>query len=124
MGLTINNKNYGGFKYENTTAYVNYEDIVVGEVPIPADTVEARKKHDVDMSITIFADKLLLGNQNFSRDFFAGMINLTASSTMIGKVILFNNLIKVKAVSDIRCDISLHILPSKVDSVCQSKVTF
>lgn len=45
--VTVNNRNYGGFEYQNSTAYVTYRGDVVAEAPIQADTIPARREHNI-----------------------------------------------------------------------------
>lgn len=122
IGVTIDNKNYGGFKFENTTAYVSYRGNVIGQAPIAADTISARSKHDLNTSVTIFADKLFRQDGNFTQDFLRGIVNITSASTLHGKVSVLS-LFKAKATSLTICDISIFILPQQALSICKSKVS-
>ncbi|EEF43908.1 uncharacterized protein LOC112534765 [Ricinus communis] len=123
VGVIIDNKNYGGFKYSNSTAYVSYRGNVIGEAPVPADTVPARKKHDTSTSVTIFANKLF-EDDNFLHDFLiVGILNFTAASTLHGKA-SFLDLFKVEATIFTTCDISLFVVPQHAQSFCKSKVSF
>lgn len=45
--VTVNNRNYGGFEYQNSTAYVTYRGDVVAEAPIQSDTIPARREHNI-----------------------------------------------------------------------------
>ena len=49
MGITvtINNPNYGSFKYGNSTMSVTYHRDLVAEAPIEVDKIPARGKHDI-----------------------------------------------------------------------------
>ena len=45
--VTVTNRNYGGFEYQNSTAYVTYRGDVVAEAPIQADTIPTRREHNI-----------------------------------------------------------------------------
>ncbi|KAL4628472.1 hypothetical protein ACB092_05G240900, partial [Castanea dentata] len=49
--VTVNNRNYGGFEYQNSTTYVTYRGDVVAEAPIQADTIPARRKHNISTTV-------------------------------------------------------------------------
>lgn len=124
VGVTIDNRNYGSFKFHNSTAYVGYRGNAVGEGPIEADEIPARGKHDMTTSVTIFADKII-GDDMFLSDFMNGVLNFTSASTLEGKVKVFK-LFKAKATSYSTCNISLFftIFEQHVESTCQSKLSF
>ncbi|CAK7351041.1 unnamed protein product [Dovyalis caffra] len=73
MEITVENQNYGNFKYQESAAYVSYRGNVVAEAPIEADTIPARGKHNISTTVTIFGDKLL-SDDNFRREFLLGSI--------------------------------------------------
>ncbi|KAL9346867.1 hypothetical protein Peur_061720 [Populus x canadensis] len=122
MVITVENRNYGSFKYQESTAYVSYRGDVVAEAPIEADTIPARGKHNISTTLTMFADKLL-SDDNFKRELLQGSIlNFTSATTLHGKVILFK-LIKAKATSSSTCDISIFVQEQQAESICKSKVS-
>ncbi|KAJ4730015.1 Late embryogenesis abundant protein [Melia azedarach] len=120
MFVTIDNRNYGSFKYRNTTAYVNYRGETIGEVAIEQDLVPARGKVNITTSADLQADKLIW-NPNFLSDVEAGSLNLTSTANLHGKVTvlrIFN--LHARALST--CYISVWINPQKVDTKCKSKI--
>ncbi|KDP20784.1 hypothetical protein JCGZ_21255 [Jatropha curcas] len=122
IGVTVSNKNYGGFMYEESIGYVSYRGNLIGEAPIAADTIPARGKHDVKTSVTIFANKLF-DDDTFVLDFLSGVLNVTSSLSLHGKVIVFK-LFKLKAESLSTCNISIFIVPQQAQSVCNAKISF
>ncbi|POO01881.1 Late embryogenesis abundant protein [Trema orientale] len=121
MIITIDNgKNYGSFKFKNTTAYVNYRGDVVAQVPIKHSLVPARGK----LNITSPADFMLskvISNPSFSEDFLSGSLNLTSMATLHGKVGLFK-VVKMQATAFSTCDISVFVIDREVQSKCESKL--
>ncbi|TXG47089.1 hypothetical protein EZV62_026383 [Acer yangbiense] len=120
MVLTINNRNYGGFKYQDGVAYVNYHGVLVAEAPIENGSIPARGRHNISSSMTIFADKVI-GNSNFEGDHRSGVLNFSASTTLHGKVSMLKYF-KMKAASHSSCDISIFVQNETIDSDCKSKV--
>lgn len=120
--VTVDNRNYGSFKYENSTAYVTYRGDVVAEAPIEDDTIPARGKHNISSSVNLMGDKLVK-NVNFLGDaIVTGILNFTSTTTLHGKASLFK-LFKMKGTSYCTCDISVSVQAKSVDSVCKSRFT-
>uniref|UniRef100_A0A2N9IPJ0 COBRA C-terminal domain-containing protein n=1 Tax=Fagus sylvatica TaxID=28930 RepID=A0A2N9IPJ0_FAGSY len=84
MLVTVNNRNYGSFKYQNNTTYVRYHEEIVAEAPIEADTILARREHNISTTVNVLADKLIT-NPNFRGDFAAGVLNVTSETDLHGK---------------------------------------
>ncbi|XVF87687.1 hypothetical protein PTKIN_Ptkin18bG0140700 [Pterospermum kingtungense] len=117
--LTVDNPNYGSFKYKNSTAYINYRGNLVAEAPIHNDSIPARAKHNISTTVIIFADKLA-ADPNFFNDLLSGVLNFTSSTTLYGKAKVFN-ILKLKASSKSSCNISVLVLAQSVDTVCKAK---
>ncbi|KAK2968135.1 hypothetical protein RJ640_001157 [Escallonia rubra] len=120
--VTIDNRNYGSYKYENSTAYLSYHGNVTGEAPIGEDTIPARGKHNISTNVVIQGEKIV-ENPNFVIDFATGSLNLTSSTTLHGKATVLK-LFKTKATSHCTCNISVLVEAQNVTSVCSSKVKF
>ncbi|GMI89493.1 hypothetical protein like AT3G54200 [Hibiscus trionum] len=122
LGLTVmvDNPNYGGFKYDNSTAYINYGGNLVAEAPIGEDSISPRSKKTISTSVIIFADKLVTG-RDFWSDFFIGAFNFTSSTTLHGKVNVFK-IFKLKGSSSSYCNISVFLHNQTTDSVCTYKI--
>ncbi|KAI8551901.1 hypothetical protein RHMOL_Rhmol06G0223100 [Rhododendron molle] len=88
--VTINNRNYGSFKYQNSTSYINYHGTNIAEVPIEGETVPARRKLNLSTYANVAADKLIT-NSHFLSDLIAGSFNLTSTATLHGMVITISN---------------------------------
>lgn len=120
MVITIDNPNYEGFKYKNTTAYVTYRETVVAEVPIVQEHVPARAKLNVTTSADLMVSKLM-SNPYFWNDVASGCLNLNSQATLHGQVSLLKFLkLHFKALSS--CDILFFIISRNVDSRCNTKL--
>ncbi|CAK9142740.1 unnamed protein product [Ilex paraguariensis] len=118
--VTIHNRNYGSFKYQNTTSTIDYHGITVADVPIEGDKVPARGTLNISRFENFTADKLIL-SPYFWDDLRAGSFNLTSTATLHGKVCVFE-VFKVGATVFTTCDISVFIQPPNVESKCNSYV--
>lgn len=120
--VTVDNRNYGSFKYDNTTAYVTYHDTAAAEAPIEEDTIPARAKHDVSTEVVVNVNSLVF-NPNFAADFAAGCLNFTSTSTFHGKAKVLRFL-KIKTSVYSTCDISVYTKTQNSSSVCTSKLKY
>lgn len=120
MIVTIDNNNYGSFQFMNTTAYVNYHGVIVGEVPIQKDYVAAHARINITTYVDLMADKMI-ANPNFVDDVIAGSLNLTATAWLHGKVQVLK-VLNLHATAFSTCEISIFIKPLDVKSTCKSKI--
>ncbi|KAE9457789.1 hypothetical protein C3L33_10298, partial [Rhododendron williamsianum] len=118
--VTINNRNYGSFKYQNSTSYVDYHGTNIAEVPIEGETVPARRKLNLSTYANVAADKLIT-NSHFLSDLIAGSFNLTSTATLHGKATALK-IFKHKAKILNTCDISIFIHNQSLESNCYSKI--
>ncbi|XP_076899419.1 uncharacterized protein LOC143553282 [Bidens hawaiensis] len=122
ISLMINNPNYGGFTYENSTSYVTYRGDVVAVAPVMADTIPARGQHSVGTNVLVIG-KSLVTNPNFLMDLASNTLNFTSTTKLKGKAIVLK-VIKKKATTYSSCDVSLHIIGKNATSDCKSEVKF
>ncbi|XP_057764873.1 uncharacterized protein LOC130985770 [Salvia miltiorrhiza] len=120
--LTVKNPNHASFRYENTTAYISYRGSPVAEAPIEADTIPARRDHDISTDLVVDADRLV-ANSGFLGDVLAGCLNFTSSTTLHGRAKVLN-LFKITATTYSTCDISVYIFYGNATSVCNSKFKY
>ncbi|KAL0305903.1 UNVERIFIED_CONTAM: hypothetical protein Sradi_6007600 [Sesamum radiatum] len=120
--VTVDNPNYGSFKYDNTTAYVTYHGTPAAEAEIEEDTIPARGKHDVSTNVLVNVDNLMT-NYYFQEDFASGCLNFTSSMTLHGLAKVLNFL-KIKATAYSTCDISVYVQTQNASSVCRSKLIY
>lgn len=120
MIISIDNPNYGGFKYKNTTACVTYHDAVVAEMPLVEEHVPARAKLNVTTTADLMVNKLI-SNPFFWKDFAAGCMSLNSKAVLHGHVSLLK-LVKLhfKALSS--CDILFFFSSRNVEPRCNTKI--
>ncbi|CAI9090301.1 OLC1v1025048C1 [Oldenlandia corymbosa var. corymbosa] len=120
LNVTVQNKNYGGFQFDNTTTYVDYRGIGVAEVPLERGSVPARGELEIYSVANISADKLLL-SPYFWDDFGSGGFNFTSTTNFQGKA-NFLKVFKLKAKVFATCHISVQILSQHIQVNCTSKL--
>ncbi|KAG2712247.1 hypothetical protein I3760_04G115200 [Carya illinoinensis] len=118
--ITIENQNYGSFKFRNSTAHVHYHGDVVGETPVEERYVPARDKLNMTTYV-IFLPGKLLKNRHFLADVGVGSLNLTSTATLPGRMNLLKIFEKHATVYN-RCNISIFILTQSVESICHTKL--
>jgi hypothetical protein len=118
--ISIENPNYGSFKFKNTSVYVNYHGDAAGEAPIVGRRVAARDKLNITTAVSLVPLKLMK-NSHFLGDLGAGSFNLTSTATLPGKV-RFLKIFKLHATVYNRCNISVFLQSQSVDSICETKL--
>ncbi|GMI99832.1 hypothetical protein like AT3G05975 [Hibiscus trionum] len=120
MVIAINNRNYGSFKFKNTTGFINYRGNVVATVPLQQSLVPARGKLNISTAADFMVDRLI-ANSTFWADVLTGSVNFSSDATVHGKVKMFN-VLKIGASVPSKCDISIFIKSRIVQSICKTKI--
>ncbi|KAL4606543.1 hypothetical protein ACB092_09G110400 [Castanea dentata] len=119
VDLSVKNPNEAGFKYSDSTAFINYRGQLVGEVPIPADQISAGETKAMNVSLTLLADRLL-SNSDIYSDVKSGVVPLNSYIRLPGKVKILG--FKIHAVSTSSCDFSVYTSNRTIgDQSCQYK---
>lgn len=122
LTLTIDNRNYGGFDFKDSIAYVYYRGMLIAEVPVEHSDVPARASFTMTTRANITGGQMAT-DPNFYNDIGTGHLNFTSTSVMHGKVSVLK-IVKVGAKVDNFCEISVDILTQEVYPKCHSKVKF
>ncbi|KAG0590443.1 hypothetical protein KC19_1G100000 [Ceratodon purpureus] len=107
LNITVHNPNRASFKYTNGSSILYYQAIEVGHGDIPAGRLGAGHTMTEVVTLNVQADKFLMGS-NFTKDFAAGLIPVSATTRISGRVNVLN-IYKHHAVSYSWCDISVFI---------------
>ncbi|KAF6172664.1 hypothetical protein GIB67_041987 [Kingdonia uniflora] len=120
VNLSVKNPNKAGFKYGNGTALLKYKEEVVGEVPVPAGRIGSGETLDLDLMLTVLADRLL-SNSNVYADVVSGTLFFSTYIKISGRVSVMN-IFKHHLVSITSCDLSINVLPQTIEnSECKYK---
>ncbi|CAD5325775.1 unnamed protein product [Arabidopsis thaliana] len=114
VDLSLKNPNRIGFSYDSSSALLNYRGQVIGEAPLPANRIAARKTVPLNITLTLMADRLLSETQLLS-DVMAGVIPLNTFVKVTGKVTVLK-IFKIKVQSSSSCDLSISVSDRNVTS--------
>ncbi|KAF8007582.1 hypothetical protein BT93_K1550 [Corymbia citriodora subsp. variegata] len=107
VDISVKNPNKVGFKYGNSTCLLNYRGEQVGDVPIPAGEIGADRTKEMNLTLTVLANRFLSNSQAYS-DILSGVLPLNTYTKMSGKVTIMG-LFKVHVVSTTSCDLSVFV---------------
>ncbi|KGN54479.1 uncharacterized protein LOC101208230 [Cucumis sativus] len=115
--IAITNPNKVGFSYKNSTAFLNYRGELVGEAPIMAGKIDAGERKEMNITLTIMADRLLKTTTVFT-DAVAGSMPLNTYTRISGKVKILG-IFNIHVVSSTSCDFNVDISERKIgDQQC------
>ncbi|GMJ09611.1 hypothetical protein like AT3G05975 [Hibiscus trionum] len=120
MVVTVNNRNYGTFKFKNATGFINYRGDVVARVPIQQSVVPARGKFNISTVADFMVERLIM-NATFWADVLSGSVNFSSDATLHGKVTMFK-VLKIHASALSRCDLSIFIRTRNIQSICKTRI--
>ncbi|KAH7515143.1 uncharacterized protein LOC107431396 [Ziziphus jujuba] len=120
VDLSVRNPNKVGFKYADSTAFLNYRGQTVGEASIPAGGISSDETKPMNLTLTVMADRLLSTSQIYS-DVLAGTVPFNARTRISGKVSILG-VVKVHVVSTTSCDFNVFVSNRSVGGqTCQYK---
>ncbi|KAI4365584.1 hypothetical protein MLD38_021555 [Melastoma candidum] len=105
--LTIDNPNRVSFKYHNSTALLNFKGHLIGQVLIPTGYIGSHGTETLNLTLTVFADRLLTNNQAF-RDVALGSLPLNTYTKISGKVRILQ-FIKLQVLSTSSCNFDVYV---------------
>ncbi|KAK4255360.1 hypothetical protein QN277_008369 [Acacia crassicarpa] len=123
MTVTIVNRNYASFTYENSNGQVNFEDVLLGEVPMETRSIPARTTVNFNTSADLMIGKLIKDPKFLVQVVANGTVVLRSTAILPGKVTALK-IFKKKATVYNTCDIPIHVasLTKGVESRCVSKI--
>ncbi|KVI03233.1 uncharacterized protein LOC112512539 [Cynara cardunculus var. scolymus] len=119
LDISIENPNKVGVKYRSSSAILRYKGKDVGEVPIPAGEIGSDTTKQMNLTLTVFADRLL-SDSNIYGDFLSGNLPFTTYTKIKGKVrVLF---VHIHVSSTSTCDVNIDIQSRSIaNQTCQYK---
>ncbi|KAI9094176.1 hypothetical protein K1719_026758 [Acacia pycnantha] len=124
MTVTIVNRNYASFTYEYSNGQVNFEDVLLGEVPMETRSIPARTTVNFKTSADLMIGKLIKDPKFWKQVAEAnGTVVLRSTAILPGKATALK-IFKKKATVYNTCDIPIHIasLIKGVESKCVTKI--
>lgn len=112
IDLTVKNPNRVSFRYANSSAFLYYRGLIVGEVAIPAGKISSGETKGMNVTLVLMADQLL-SDSNFYSDIVSGTLPLKTSTRISGTVIVMK-VFKHHVVSYTYCDVLVNVRNSTV----------
>lgn len=118
--LFVKNPNKMGITYRNSSAAIRFKGHEIGKVPIPAGKIGAGDTKEMKLTLTVFADRLVL-DVDVYRDVLGGNFPVTTYTRISGKIRVLN-LFNIHVSSVSTCDLRIDVLNKKiVDQKCRYK---
>lgn len=122
VAVSVYNPNHASFRYGNSTSYMYYRQITIGEAPIPAGKIGARATESLQTTLKLNASSSILMEPNLFSDLAAGIFPLSTSAQVSGRVNVLN-IFKHHARSSSFCTMSIDISSRSVQNMtCTSHV--
>lgn len=83
--VAVKNRNHASFKYQASTAYVNYHNSQVGSALVPAGDVKAESTSTISTQLSVSSVNFV-GNPYLAGDVQSGTIPFVVQTTLQGKV--------------------------------------
>ncbi|KAK9054863.1 hypothetical protein SSX86_025942 [Deinandra increscens subsp. villosa] len=112
LDITIRNPNKVRVKFRNSSAILLYKGEVIGDVPIPAGEIGSDGTKQLNLTLTVFADRLLT-NTDVYADFIRGNLPVSTSTRISGKARVLN-LFNIRIVSISSCDLDISISDRRI----------
>ncbi|KAI3676569.1 hypothetical protein L1987_86180 [Smallanthus sonchifolius] len=106
LSISIKNPNKVSVKYRNSSTSLRYKGREVGDVPIPAGKIGADGTEDLNLTLTIFADRLVTDSEIYS-DIIGGKLGFSTYTKIKANVRVVFFHIHVTSTTD--CDVNIDI---------------
>ncbi|KAF8376758.1 hypothetical protein HHK36_031568 [Tetracentron sinense] len=120
--VTVKNKNFGHYKYEESTATFSYGGRTVGQTLIPNGRAKARKTRRMSIVVDVNSAGQLSGNSNLSNEISTGMLTLSSHTKLSGKVTLLK-VMKKRKTAEMNCTMIFNVASQDADAGHHAKIT-
>ncbi|KAL2517210.1 Late [Abeliophyllum distichum] len=120
--VSVKNPNVASFKFSNTTTSLYYDGYVIGEARIPAGQAKARRTLDMNVSIDVMMDKLLVVPR-LKSDLASGALPISSYTKISGKVKIIH-IIRKHVVVKLNCTMTVNISSQAIqDQNCKRRIS-
>ncbi|KAF8369382.1 hypothetical protein HHK36_032348 [Tetracentron sinense] len=113
--VTVKNKNFGHYKFDNTTATISYGGITVGEAVIAKGRAKARNTRKMNITMAVTSSQLS-GNSNLGSEINSGMVTLSSYAKLSGKVQLMK-MMKKRKTAEMNCTMALNLTSKAIQNL-------
>ncbi|KAI5073021.1 hypothetical protein GOP47_0011034 [Adiantum capillus-veneris] len=122
VGVSVYNPNHASFRYSNSTSYMFYRQLAVGQASIPAGKIGARATQILHSTIKLNASSSLLLEPHLFSDLAAGSFPMSTYALVSGRVNVLN-IFKHHARASSVCTMAIDIASRSVQNMtCSSHV--
>lgn len=114
--LGVKNTNFGHFKFDNSTIVFSYMGIPVGEAFVPKARARARTTKKLNVTVDLTSTALASMNSQLGTDLSRGVLPLTSSSKLSGKVHLMK-VMKKKKSAQMNCTMEVNTQLQSIQNV-------
>ncbi|XVF10505.1 hypothetical protein REPUB_Repub07fG0188800 [Reevesia pubescens] len=105
--VTVENSNFGDFRFENTTGSVWFGSVVVGEMKIPMGRAQARATERLNVSVAVSSVRIS-DTRNLSSYISSGLLELNSHVKLSGKVNIMN-IMRKRRHPEMNCFMTLNL---------------
>ncbi|KAK9277146.1 hypothetical protein L1049_006685 [Liquidambar formosana] len=115
--VTVKNRNFGRFEFENSTASFTYGDMKLGDMKIGTGRVKARETNRVNVTAEVRSNGLP-DNMNLSSDIGSGTLELRSYAKLSGRVLVMK-IVKKRETPEMNCNMTLNLSRGEIqDLLC------
>ncbi|KAK9067755.1 hypothetical protein SSX86_011866 [Deinandra increscens subsp. villosa] len=111
--ISVKNPNRVGVTYRDSSAALRYRGREIGDVPIPGGKIGSGETKRLNLSLTVFADRLLSDVGDVYGDVMSGKFPLSSYTRISGRIRVLN-MFNIHVSSTSTCDLKIDILNRKI----------
>lgn len=120
VDVTVNNPNYAAFRYGDVVTVVRYHGEEVGLSVVPAGEIGPRETQTIDAEVEVNT-LAVAATPYFVLEFATGRLPFETATEVDGKAVVLGTF-KIKASSQVACEVTVQVLPPNATSECTSTV--
>ncbi|XWS61703.1 hypothetical protein CRYUN_Cryun07bG0148700 [Craigia yunnanensis] len=113
--VTVENTNFGDFRFGNNTGSVSWGSIVVGEMKMPTGRAQARSAERLNVSVDV-SSLWISDTKNLSSNISSGLLELSSHVKLSGKVNIMN-IMKRRRHPELNCFMTLNFTGNTVQDL-------
>ncbi|XP_021295511.1 uncharacterized protein LOC110425052 [Herrania umbratica] len=107
MEIAVKNKNFGHFRFDNTTANVTFGSVMVGDGEIVKSRARARKTKRMNVTVDV-SSSAVSDEDGLRTQLSSGTLTLTGVARLRGKVTLMK-LMKKRKTAEMNCTMTVNL---------------
>ncbi|KAF8413665.1 hypothetical protein HHK36_001657 [Tetracentron sinense] len=113
--MTVKNKNFGHYTFDNSRVTVSYGGNTVGETQKAKGCAKARNTRKMNITMEVSSEKLW-SNSNLSNDVSSGMLIVSSHAELSGKVQLMK-IMKKRKTAEMNCIMKVYLTSQAIEDL-------